>query len=238
MSAADPHPRDAEALDYVLGVMGRDERRAFEDDLAADAALAAATGWWQERLAPLSLAVPSVEPSPALRERIEAAIAARAAPNVVDLSSLEMLRLRRSRGLWRAATVAAGALAAALAIWIAVPRPERMTGLVAVVNRTGDLPALIVRVDPVGRMVQVRSVASETPSGHSLELWAVAAGGRPRSLGVLPREGLVRMPMPAGRDGLTDGVTLAVSVEPPAGSPTGAPTGPVVYSGKLVPDMP
>ena len=237
MSAADPHPRDAEALDYVLGVTTFAERRAFEAEIAADATLADAVGWWQERLAPLAEAVPSVEPTPGLRQRIEAAISARSAPNVVALPSPEMLRLRRSRSVWRAATAAATALAAALALWIAVPRPEIASGLVAVVNRTGDMPALIIRVDAQNRMVHVRSLASEVPTGRSLELWSVAGSTPPRSLGVLPREGMARMPMPVGGHSLADGVTLAVSVEPPAGSPTGAPTGPVVYSGKLVPDM-
>ena len=237
MSAADPHPRDAEALDYVLGVTSFDDRRAFEAEIAADPTLAAAVGWWQERLAPLAETTLSVEPSPGLRDRIEAAIASRAAPNVVVLPSPELLRLRRSRSTWRAVAAGATALAAALALGIAVPRPELPSGLVAVVNRTGDMPALIVRVDTANRMVQVRSLASEVPSGHSLELWSVTGSAPPRSLGVLPRDGMARMPMPAGAQALADGVTLAVSVEPPAGSPTGAPTGPVVYSGKLVPDM-
>ena len=67
-----------------------------------------------------------------------------------------------------------------------------------------------------------------------LELWYVAAGQAPRSIGLLDRPE-TRAALPAvARGGDITGATLAVSVEPPGGSTTGAPTGPVVYSGKLI----
>ena len=53
------------------------------------------------------------------------------------------------------------------------------------VNRGGDLPALIVRVDTREGVVRVRPLAAETPSGRSLELWYIGADRQARSLGTL-----------------------------------------------------
>ena len=75
-------------------------------------------------------------------------------------AAAEVTRLRRSRRIWQGATGAVTALAATLALYIALaPPPTPSSGLVAVVNRTGDLPALIVRVDPRAGVVQVRELA-------------------------------------------------------------------------------
>lgn len=241
MSTPAQHPRDAEAAEYVIGSGSLDERRAFERDMAADASLRAAVRDWEERLSGLAAALPPVEPGPETAIAVERSLDGRSAPNVASFpAASELARLRQSRAIWRAATAGAASLAAALAIYIAIDRAgpsDPGPGLVAVVNRSGDLPALLVRVDPARRTVQVRSVATETPAGHSLELWSVAGGGSPRSLGLIDA-GATRRPLPAGAGALAEGVTLAVSVEPRGGSPTGAPTGPVVYSGRLLPETP
>jgi anti-sigma-K factor RskA len=70
-----------------------------------------------------------------------------------------------------------------------------------------------------------------------LQLWYVAAGQAPRSIGLLDRpETRAALPAAAQGSDLT-AATWAVSVEPRGGSTTGAPTGPVVYSGKLIRDQ-
>lgn len=235
-----PHLRDPDALDYVLGTGTREERRLFEHDMAADAGLAAAVRAWEERLSPLAEAVEPVPPSPGLADTLDRAINAHSAPNVRSFAiPPEILRLRRSRRIWRAATAGASAMAAGLFLALMLSRPvpgEFPQGLVAVVNRSGELPALIVRVDQRSGTVQIRSVSADAPSAHSLELWSIAAGGQPRSLGLVG-SGVTWMSLPAGRS-LDAQTTLAVSVEPAGGSPRGSPTGPVVYSGKLVPELP
>lgn len=73
-----------------------------------------------------------------------------------------------------------------------------------------------------------------------LEVWLVAPGGQPRSLGVFPSE----------RPGTTTAqflshdaaaalskAALAVSLEPRGGSTTGQPTGPVLFTGRLIPTL-
>jgi anti-sigma-K factor RskA len=238
MNPALPHPRDGEAAEYVIGTLSGAERAAFEQDMAGDPSLMAAVRAWEERLTPLSDATSPVEPGATLWPAIEARLgSAPPAGEVVQLS--EIRALRRSRAIWRGLAVGAGSIAAALAVLFGADRAAREaspSALVAVVNRSGELPALIVRVDQRAGTVQIRSIGAETPAGHSLELWSVVAGQAPRSLGLVSAA-LSRVPLREAAPA-PEGATIAVSVEPAGGSPTGNPTGPVVYSGRLVPERP
>ena len=101
------------------------------------------------------------------------------------------------------------------------------------VNRGGDQPALIVRVDLATGTVLVRPVATETPPDKSLELWVIKAGNAPKSMGVLGSDAQ-KLTIPIVANSAAPDLTFAVTVEPFGGSPTGGPTGAVVYSGKLI----
>jgi anti-sigma-K factor RskA len=239
MMAASPHPRDAEAFEHVVGTGSRSERESFAREIERDAQLAQAVRFWEERLSGLAEAVPPAVPSPGLFDEIAGKLHTsdvRQGGQVVDLA--ELRRLRRSRTLWRSVAAAAGSIAAALAIFIAVERggaPAGEGGLVAVVNRSGDLPALIVRVDQRAGVVQIRSVAAEAPPDRSLELWSIAPGAAPRSLGLVG-PGTTRVNLSGAAGSISSDVTLAVTVEPPGGAPGGVATGPVVYTGRLIPE--
>ncbi|WP_029029905.1 anti-sigma factor [Salinarimonas rosea] len=252
MSAGtDMHEGDDDALagEYVLGTLRGDERAAFEARLAREPALAEAVAAWQERLAPLTEAVAPVAPPADLFARIEARLetefeesrpATSPPPSPAEVVSLdEVRRLRRALGRWRVAAGGLGALAAAL-VALAIlfpggflPPPPEGERYVAVVDRGGDLPALIVQVDVAQGLVRVRAPAAEAPPDRALELWLVAEGDDPRSLGLVRDAADFRIEPAVAR--ASPGATLAVSVEPPGGSPTGAPTGPVVYTGVLIP---
>ncbi|GGK23987.1 anti-sigma factor [Salinarimonas ramus] len=245
---------DALAGEYVLGTLPPAERVAFEARLPREPALARAVADWQERLAPLAEAVDPVEPPADLLARIEARLEGRAAGSVAtaagaagerggDVVSLdEVRRLRRSLAGWRLAAGGLGVLAAAL-VAVAILAPGTFAPLppdepaaeryVAVVDRGGELPALIVQVDVASGLVRVRAPAAEAPPEQALELWLVADGDAPRSLGLVEDASDIRIEPAVARS--APGATLAVSVEPPGGSPTGAPTGPVVYTGVLIP---
>ena len=222
------------AGEYVLGTLAADERAAFASAMERDASLRAAVADWEARLAPLTATAPLVKPAPDVWDAIEARIGTAHSP-VFDAGGATVRRLERGLRIWRLAAGAATALAAGLALWLAVgPRPSTTDRqYLAVVDRGGTLPALIVRVDLDGGTVQVRSLSAETPPDRSLELWFVGANAAPRSLGLVT-DPAARLPVPAALRAGAEGATLAVSVEPKGGSPTGAPTGPVVYSGKLL----
>lgn len=238
MTSDDPRSLAGE---YVLGTLSAEERAAFERALAEDPGLGREVRLWEERLAPLADGIAPVAPDPVVWTRIEQAIRAPDRPADPPPDEWALARLRRSRNVWRGIALAAGALAAGLALFVAAsfgPLTGSGGDYVAVVNRGGELPALIVRVDARAGVVHVRSLSAEAPPDHSLELWYVRAGEAPRSLGVVTAAA-GGMPMPPGIAApALAGASLAVSVEPKGGSPTGSPTGPVVYSGALIKDPP
>ena len=225
--------REMDCAEFVLGTLTADERAGLQREMETDARLRDTVLRWEDWLAGLNDVIPEVEPGLELWSGIERRLRPEVVRSAVDLT----LPLRRSRARWRAATIAFGALAAGLALFISTEwlKPQPLAYL-AVINRSGDLPALIVRVDTASETVTVRSVAAETPADRVLQLWYVGAGQAPRSMGLL-NQPQTRAALPAGTRGDITGATLAVSVEPPGGSTTGAPTGPVVYSGKLIRDQ-
>lgn len=232
-----PEPTDSRAVEYVLGTLPLAEREAFARELAGDPKLAAEVRDWETRLSVLAEGVTPVHPSADLWTGISQAIGFGPAAAGGTVVSFELARLRRSRTIWRSLATGAAALAACLAVVLAsdrlAPAPLPRAGLVAVVNRSGELPALIVRVDAGAGTVEVRALGAETPTGRSLELWSIVGSDAPYSLGTLG-VGATRVSVRSADRPRLDGATLAVSIEPPGGSPTGGPTGPVVYSGKLV----
>ena len=236
--------RSARAGEYVLGTLPADERAAFEAAMRSDPALEALVRGWEARLAGLATAVPPVPPPPGAWDAIAAAtIGTRleaAMPPPEAANDGVVLGLRRRVAAWRTATIAAAAIAAALAVVVVTgPSVTPDTGdqrYVAVVNRGGDLPALLVDVDLATGIIAVRSVAAEAPAGRSHELWYIAEGRDPLSLGVVDHVGeeLVLSIADVADFEPTEAV-FAITEEPFGGSPTGAPTGAVVFTGTLLP---
>jgi anti-sigma-K factor RskA len=69
------------------------------------------------------------------------------------------------------------------------------------------------------------------PSDRTLQLWAIARDGTPRSLGILADNRSAELALDQRAVG-PDVMLLAISLEPKGGSPNpAAPTGPVLYKG-------
>jgi anti-sigma-K factor RskA len=212
------------AGEYVLGVLDADDADEVAAALDTNAELRRAVAFWEDHLHPLSSLAASAEPPPATWQAIEARVRA-TAPKPVAQSFWNSL------ALWRWSTAGFAAAAAALALWIAVT-PAPGPSFVAVLHPPQQDQASWVAT--AGRNgLLVRAVTAATPpSDRIFELWAIAPGAtRPRSLGVIPPDGELRLsPLPPD---LRDGATLAISVEPVGGSPTQQPTGPVVFVGSV-----
>lgn len=224
-------PLEAMAGEYVLGTLSAAERLEAQSLLSQNEAFAAAVDLWTRRLTPLLLATRSMVPSAPLRERILASIGtASQSGNVVDLA--------KRVSFWRGVSLAASAIAAALALFILFkPAPEVAPGnYVAVLQPEGPGPAFVASIDVKDGTISVKRLGSQAEAGKTYELWAVGGGrAAPQSLGVIDAS----LKIPAGQLGKIDPATLnetvfAISLEPQGGSPTGAPTGPVLYTGKLV----
>ena len=232
---------ETQAAEYVLGTLDAMERSAFADRLLRDAEARRAVAGWERRLAGLGGRLDPVQPSAQVWTRIEAVMSAKPAPaktfTVVNGGFPSAPRLKTSRDRWRAAAIAFGSIAAGLVIFVmqreiaSVGHDAADVSYVAAVNRGGDKPALLIRVDLKTRQVFVRPVAAETPAGHSLELWYISDGKPPRSMGLVEKASST-LAIPQGSS--ASAATFAVSVEPPGGSTSGGPTGPVVYAGQLI----
>lgn len=243
---------DALAGEFVLGSLSESERRDADLRLTTDPDFARLVADWRQRLAPLDDSVPPVAPPADLFARIEAQIERQnetaaapvlAASSVSPASDLLLRRLNR----WRAAALAAAAtstaLAASLAALLLAPLPEAEPVVagqkyLAVVNRDGAQPAIVVSVDTETGIVSLRDLGAEQPADRSLEVWYLAGDGSrpPLSLGVLADSAdITHLPVRDADYGRTD-AAIAITLEPKGGSPNGDPTGPVVYSGKLIPE--
>jgi len=230
---------DIAAAEYVLGTLPADERAGISERLGRDPALLSSIRRWQERFSVLDGSAPAVAPPAALWRSIEQATRPAGLAATSDEPRSNVVQLRRRVAFWRGATFATGALAAALAGFFVIDRmtesPDAAgSRYVAVVDTGGREPALIAEVDTATGLIRVRALQAEIPAGRSLELWHIAEGDEPRSLGVLQAGADAQTIRDAASAGPVDGV-IAVTVEPQGGSPSGAPTGPVVYSGRLIP---
>lgn len=218
------------AAEYVLGVLGADERREVERRLAQEPALASEVAFWEERLGVLADAVAPVTPPQHTWSRIEAAIPAAAAARPTSL--WQSLAFWRGFGI-ASATLAAASIAA-LAYFGFVPTAR--APLMATLAGSSGQPNFVASVTATGDSLLVVPATLLTNDPRAIELWLIPPGPdqRPRSLGLIEPGQPMRLTIPPDLAGqLTPDAALAVSLEPPGGSPTGQPTGPVIASGKF-----
>ena len=214
--------RRALAADYAIGLMPATARRRFDALLLEDAALRAELGHWQDALASLTGTLPE-RPVP---DHVWAGIKARIEPQVLHVPAKKpfWMNLR--------VLVAACAVVGAVLVGVLYQRDigaEYNATLVA----ANQQPALQIQAFGDHLQVEPLTLAAVEPT-RALELWAIAAGGKPVSLGLVPSSGKGQIQLSQEQQALLAGpVTLAVSLEPQGGSPTGQPTGPVLYQGAL-----
>jgi anti-sigma-K factor RskA len=217
------------AAEYVLGVLTAAERRDFETRLARDPSLAAEVAFWERRLGDLASEVKPVEPPPQVWTRIEGALA------TGKSSPAPSGGLWRSLLFWRYAAIASMALAGAcIAALIVVGRAPQNQPLFAKLDIGGGPAGFVAAIDPARHGLVIVPASVANVNQRVLELWLIAPGDHPRSLGLIQPGRPVHINLPAEMiQRIAADATLAVSLEPPGGSPTGLPTGPVIASGKL-----
>jgi anti-sigma-K factor RskA len=214
------------AAEYVLGVLGPEERREVERRLMHEPALAAEVAFWEERLGVLADAVAPVAPPQHTWSRIEAAIAS---PQAAQPASLwQNLAFWRGFGI-ASATLAAASIAALVYIGLI---PATRAPLLATLAGSSGQPNVVAAV--TGNDLLVVPAALLTNDPRAVELWLILPNQRPHSLGLIHPGQAMRLTIPPDlADRLTPDAALAISLEPPGGSPTGQPTGPVIASGRL-----
>jgi hypothetical protein len=185
-------------------------------------------------------------------------------PRKIEPNANIVVLSRRARR-WRRVSLAVGALAAVLALYIAVwqvapdlvppqlrPRQGNVVArsdtaprtqqdrLVAVLQQGPNAPAFLLTFDMQRRTLFIRKVSATAEAGKSYELWLISKNlGAPRSLGVIGNDEFTSRNLAGNYDADTlRAATYAVSLEPNGGSPTGAPTGPVLFTGRAVESLP
>ena len=219
----------------MLGVLDPDARRKVQARIATDTAFARRVGQWERHLQPLLAEIPEAE-VPAvvwtgIRNRLGWTVPPAGRPG-----------LWWSVGFWRGATALMAAIAiAAVVIGRAPPElpppvaEEQAAKPVTTLARDDGRPAWLASVDPAqGTVLMVPVPTPPDAEGRVPELWLIAPGQAPRSLGLLAidQSHTVAVPQPL-RQALASGATLAVTLEPPGGAPQGAPTGPIIAKGEI-----
>lgn len=203
---------DALAAEYVLGVLALPERLSVEARLKSDTDFSARVSAWVGHFAPLNEAYATVPVPPDLLPKIESRLFPKAAA------------IHRGWRLWLAGAVTAAVVG--VGVFMLMP-PTAPGTVIASLGTEGSALVYEARHDGTHLLV-TRVAGTPAPDGQTHELWAIAPGAAPVSLGLLGADPLdLEYPRPPA------GWVLAVSVEPAGGSPTGAPTGPVILTAEL-----
>lgn len=229
----DPPEHAMLAAEYALGVLDAQARREAERRIAEDPAFAAEVAAWEARLATMLDEAEPVSPPERVWPRIRAALGY----GTTTKRDAPRASLWQSLPFWRLAGATGFAFATAAMVYIAVlrpPQPSAGAPYVAAIVRDDGSPAYSATIDMQRGMVVVMPLGvGSVDASRVPELWLIPADGKPRSLGLIKRDGAMTMRLPAALRGMAAGAMLAVSMEPPGGSPTGLPTGPVMAKGRI-----
>lgn len=248
---------------YALGTLQGGARRRFEALARDHGAVRAGAQLWQSRLAGLTELQPQATPSPAVWTRIDnlvkadlqtqaMAAARQKAANDAAKDASGLAGWWGRLNLWRG-LAGAGVLASVVAVATGLNLRQQMGGeiaqlqarllatpqieYVAVLADDKSNASVLVTFDAKSKRLTLQRVGAYQEAGdRSLQLWALAPSGGPRSLGVLGRDKLLQLT--AASDDVREVPTLAVSLEPKGGVPSaGGPTGPVLFKGALIQKM-
>ncbi len=246
----EPPGADIRAGEYVLGVLDAAGRRETEERIVRDPAFARLVEEWDARLAGLLEGIaPADVPAhlwPRIRARLGWPAVAATPPGIWQ----DVRVWRGVAALATAAAIAAIALGrfqapapppsappvATTPSKAPTPAPDSAAPLpVTLLAGEDGSPAWLAAVDAANGTLRVVPVPHPVDAGGRVpELWLIAEGEAPRSLGLLATDRTQTVVVPATlRAGLAPGSLLAISLEPSGGAPAGAPTGPIIAKGEL-----
>jgi anti-sigma-K factor RskA len=218
-----PELVDRLASEYVLGTLRGAARRRFERWRAIAPLVDQRCRFWEERLMRLAKGLAPLQPPAHVWQAIRRRL---------DLPQAQPAR-RWARTFAVAASVVLVAGFAVLLYWRSVPTGHA-TAVATIATKSG---AHVWSVEVFGATNRV-VVRVESPparqAGYDYELWALPAGAKPVSLGVMPVEGTASHELSEiQKAALASSPQVAVSIEPTGGSPTGQPTGAVIFVAPL-----
>ena len=217
----------ARIAEYALGVLPAAEHAAVAARLRADPALRAELAVWRRRLAALDAEFAETPPPagvwPALERRL--------------FPAASQAGWWNSLPLWRGFSAAAAAIAViAIGVNLATPRPDPdafAAQLVAALSAQGSDVQVVALYNASTGQLRLTTLSGEAVPGKDYELWAIEGDAPAKSMGVIPIDRRVDVPVkPDILAGFGPGTTLAITLEPKGGAPHGVATGPIVAAGK------
>jgi anti-sigma-K factor RskA len=226
------------AAEYVLGVLDAASRGGAEARMRREPAFAAEVSAWELRFAPLIEQIVPVPPPLALWPRIQLAVGI--AP-VASRSRSEGGSVWNSLGFWRWLTAGGFAAAAVslFALFVATQQPKpaqppAARELVATMTQDDGRALFATTIDAASGKLVIVPIGVSIPADRVAELWLIAPGDVPHSLGLLDPQHPRPITVPATlRGALAAKALVAVSLEPPGGAPHGSPTGPIIAKGEI-----
>jgi anti-sigma-K factor RskA len=212
MLPRDPNRIDSLAAEYVLGTLRGAARRRFERWRTTVPQVDERCRFWENNLMQLAKGIRPIRPPPHVWQHIQERL---------NFPRTGGHRRRVGPALAIAASVLLVAGLSALLYWRSTG--QRPAEVATIATPAG---AQVWKVDVYrGRLVVHAGQLPVHPSDHEFELWALPAGGKPVSLGVLPGSGTAQRALTElQQQALANATQVAVTLEPLGGSPTGQPT--------------
>ena len=217
-----PEERDEDRLlaaEYALGLLTSADRSLFEARLLVDTELREEVVFWQEHFVTLAEDIADVQPD----ARVKTIIERRLFGVPVKTAGSSILRFLTG------GAIIAVLLLAVVYFW---PQPISADYRVALANQDRGLRVEAVYQVAANQLI-VERTAGQPIAGRDIELWFIAPGAAPVSLGVLSASGETTISLPADVAAKLAGASLAISDEPVGGSTTGQPSGEVLAVGAI-----
>ena len=214
------HPEILESLaaEYVLGTLRGPARRRFEKWRARTPLVDARCRFWEDHLMQLAKGLRPVRPPPHVWQGIRA-----------RLNFERAVERRRGRPWAIAASVLVLVGLSALIYWRST-EPGKLTAVATIATPAGNQLWEVDVYRDSGRLIMRTGQLPARPADRDFELWALPAGGKPVSLGVMPYGGTAQRKLTdIQKQALANSAQVAITVEQPGGSPTGQPTSTPIY---------
>lgn len=213
-----PDAIDALAAEYVLGTLRGQARRRFEKWRADTPLVDERCRFWEDHLMQLAKGLRPIRPPPHVWQGILAQL---------NLSRRD--HKRRGRPWAIAASLLLVLGLSAVLYWRSI-EPGKLTAVAMIASPAG---AQLWEVDVYrdrGRVILKTGQVPAHAADRDFELWALPAGGKPVSLGLMPAGGTVQRKLTdVQKLALANSTQVAITVEQQGGSPTGQPTTTPVY---------
>lgn len=214
------HPEilDSLAAEYVLGTLRGPARRRFEKWRARSPQVDERCKFWEGHLMQLAKGLRPLRPPPHVWRGIRA-----------RLNLERAVERRRSRPWAIAASVLVLVGLSALIYWRSTG-PGRLTAVATIATPAGTQLWEVDVYRDSGRLILHTGQLPAHAANRDFELWALPAGGKPVSLGVMPYGGTEQRKLTdIQKQALANSAQLAITVEQLGGSPTGQPTTTPIY---------